>query len=318
MSSLDVMNSLQQLQATFASLAGTTSAGSASGTDTSASSADFDSLVAAMSLSLSSPSSSSPTSSSPLVSGTGTAAAAGTPLVSSATPGTVTGSDVVADAEKYLGVPYVLDGESTSGMDCSGLVQKVYGDLGISLTRGVSTQKLQGTPVASLADAQPGDLIVFKGGGHIGIYAGNDMVIHAPYPGRDVSLQKLWVGDSGIDTIRRIVPSASGDTSGLTSATSLSSGGVTLAQAQAALTSAAQAVMQADLAMMSSSGSASGSPSTTSTDPDALTSALDGGLGTSDSTAADPTASDLTSSDSTAAIQQFLAAQQSTLTGGAS
>jgi hypothetical protein len=116
---------------------------------------------------------------------------------------------VVADAKKYIGVPYVLDGESMSGMDCSGLVQQVYKDEGVALPRQVHTQKLEGTAVPSLAEAQPGDLIVFKGGGHIAIYAGNDTVIHAPYPGRTVSEQKLWVGDSGIDTIRRIVPATS-------------------------------------------------------------------------------------------------------------
>jgi len=95
-----------------------------------------------------------------------------------------TGADVVADAKKYLGVPYVLDGESTKGMDCSGLVQKTYKDLGITLGRGVHEQMTEGTAVPSLAQAQPGDLIVFKGGGHVAIYEGNDTVIHAPYPGR--------------------------------------------------------------------------------------------------------------------------------------
>jgi hypothetical protein len=94
-------------------------------------------------------------------------------------------------------------------MDCSGLVQKVYKDEGVTLPRLVHEQKLDGTAVPSLAQAQPGDLIVFKGGGHIAIYAGNDTVIHAPYPGRTVSEQKLWVGDSGIETIRRIVPTTS-------------------------------------------------------------------------------------------------------------
>ncbi len=120
-----------------------------------------------------------------------------------------TGADVVADARKYLGVPYVFGGTTAAGgMDCSGLVQTVFKDLGVTdVARGVHGQMTQGEPVASLADARPGDLIVFKGGGHIAIYAGDDTVIHAPYPGRTVSEQKLWTDDSGIETIRRIVPS---------------------------------------------------------------------------------------------------------------
>jgi peptidoglycan DL-endopeptidase CwlO len=133
---------------------------------------------------------------------------------SSSASGGITGADVVADARKYLGVPYVLGGTTTKGIDCSGLVQSVFKDLGkTDVARGVHGQMTQGEPVASLADAKPGDLIVFKGGGHIAIYAGDNTVIHAPYPGRTVSEQKLWTDDSGIETIRRMVPSGDAATS---------------------------------------------------------------------------------------------------------
>ena len=125
-----------------------------------------------------------------------------------AATGTVTGADVVADAKKYLGVPYVFGGTSASGLDCSGLVQRVFKDLGIDVPRLVSGQSTVGTEVPSLAQAQPGDIIVTNGGEHIVIYAGDGKVIHAPSEGRNVSLVDNWMSDSDIVTIRRVVPQA--------------------------------------------------------------------------------------------------------------
>lgn len=191
----------------------------------------------------------------------GSRSASVTSTASAVTSGVVTGAQVVADSKKYLGVRYVLGGESTSGIDCSALVQKSYGDLGITLPRLVHQQKLMGTAVPSLAQAQPGDLIVFRGGDHIAIYEGNGRVMHAPYPGRVVSDQKLWVGDSGIETIRRIVPGA-GSTdaaSALASAATASAG--TSAAVQAAALATVRALIQADFGLVSSasnSGSAAG------------------------------------------------------------
>lgn len=132
------------------------------------------------------------------MSGTGVATGAG-----------VTGTDVATAAQKYLGVPYVFGGEDATGMDCSGLVQRVFADMGVDVPRLVSGQMAIGTEVGSLADARPGDLIVTGGGGHISIYAGNNKVIHAPYPGRDVSLVDTFMTDADIDTIRRVVASES-------------------------------------------------------------------------------------------------------------
>ncbi|TFC75582.1 NlpC/P60 family protein [Cryobacterium sp. TMS1-20-1] len=123
-----------------------------------------------------------------------------------ANPSAVVGSDVAAAAQKYLGVPYVFGGEDASGMDCSGLVQKVFADLGIEVPRLVSGQMTIGTEVASLAEARPGDLIVTGGGDHILIYAGDNKVIHAPYPGRSVSLVDAYMTDAQITTIRRVIP----------------------------------------------------------------------------------------------------------------
>ncbi|TFC87163.1 C40 family peptidase [Cryobacterium sp. TMT3-29-2] len=122
--------------------------------------------------------------------------------------GGATGADVVDAAKKYLGVPYVFGGEDGSGMDCSGLVQTVYAEMGIDVPRLVSGQMKIGTEVESLAEARPGDLIVTGGGDHILIYAGDNKVIHAPYEGRTVCLVEAYMDDSEITTIRRVIPDA--------------------------------------------------------------------------------------------------------------
>jgi cell wall-associated NlpC family hydrolase len=124
-----------------------------------------------------------------------------------ATGSGATGDAVVAAAEKYLGVPYVFGGETRAGMDCSGLVQTVFKDLGVTMPRVVPDQADMGVAVPSLAQAQPGDLIIPKGEGHIVIYVGDGKVLHAPHPGKDVRIVDNWYKDSDIATIRRIVPS---------------------------------------------------------------------------------------------------------------
>jgi cell wall-associated NlpC family hydrolase len=125
-----------------------------------------------------------------------------------ATADGVDGSDVVQTAKKYLGIPYVWGGNNPKiGLDCSSFVQHTFRDLGVELPRVARQQAKEGTEVLSLAQAKPGDLIVTRGGGHIGIYLGDNKMIHAPRPGETVSIRELFETDATIMTIRRIVPS---------------------------------------------------------------------------------------------------------------
>ncbi|GAB2972782.1 C40 family peptidase [Actinotalea caeni] len=133
------------------------------------------------------------------------------PALPTATGG-VTGDDVVTAARAYLGVPYVWGGESLAegGFDCSGLVQHVFGELGVDLPRTAREQMRSGDAVGSLAEARPGDLIVTRGGGHIMIYIGDGRVLHAPRPGQDVQIRELFETDADITAIRRVVPPGGG------------------------------------------------------------------------------------------------------------
>ena len=123
------------------------------------------------------------------------------------------GSAVVADAKRYLGVPYVWGGtDPAKGLDCSGLVQRVYRDMGIELPRVSGDQAQAGRPVASLAEAQPGDLIAFGSPvDHIGIYAGDNKMVVAPHAGDVVKVQDVYRTPTAI---RRILPDAAPVTAG--------------------------------------------------------------------------------------------------------
>jgi cell wall-associated NlpC family hydrolase len=127
------------------------------------------------------------------VNGADTASAAG-----------IDGGDVVTAAKKYLGTPYVFGGtDPAKGLDCSALVQRAYADLGIKLPRSSQEQAKAGTPVASLAQAKPGDILAFDSPvDHVAIYLGNNKMIAAPKPGDHVKVQSVYERPTHI---RRII-----------------------------------------------------------------------------------------------------------------
>lgn len=108
----------------------------------------------------------------------------------------VSGQDIVAYAKKYLGYDYVLGGTSPKiGFDCSGFTKYVYNHFGYTISRTSKAQAKNGKEV-SKSDLQPGDLIIFKNQsltaiGHVGIYIGDNKIIHASEPGVGVVITDM-------------------------------------------------------------------------------------------------------------------------------
>jgi cell wall-associated NlpC family hydrolase len=121
---------------------------------------------------------------------------------SGAVPPVGLGAAPVEIAHHYLGVKYVFGGSDPAvGLDCSGLVQLVFRQLGTTLPR---TAQLQFDATARVAreELQPGDLVFFARTyadphdwiTHVGIYVGGGMQINAPTEGQVVSIQPVFSG----------------------------------------------------------------------------------------------------------------------------
>ena len=111
------------------------------------------------------------------------------------------GTQIADFAVQFNGIPYISGGASlTSGCDCSGFVYAVYQHFGVTLSRDPNIQGTQGRAV-SLADAKPGDIVVYAN--HSSIYIGNNTIINASEPGVGVVIRSP-VTYRGIVSIRRI------------------------------------------------------------------------------------------------------------------
>ncbi len=117
-------------------------------------------------------------------------------------PGSARGLAALMAARQALGRPYVWGATGPAGFDCSGLMQWAYAQAGVALPRTSQAQRYAGR-VVPLSQARPGDLVAYRAdASHIGMYAGNGQVIHAPYPGAPVRYDP--VGMMPVSSVTRV------------------------------------------------------------------------------------------------------------------
>ncbi|WP_432166936.1 NlpC/P60 family protein [Streptomyces sp. bgisy031] len=100
------------------------------------------------------------------------------------------GAAALNAAASQIGKPYVRGTTGPNSYDCSGLTQWAYAQAGIHISRVTYTQVNEGTRVGMSA-LKPGDLVFFNNTEHVGLYAGNGQVLHAPHPGASVRYESM-------------------------------------------------------------------------------------------------------------------------------
>ncbi|MGW4564930.1 NlpC/P60 family protein [Streptomyces sp. NPDC004561] len=109
-----------------------------------------------------------------------------------APPASGRAADAFAAAQGQLGKPYVYGATGPSSFDCSGLTSYAYAAAGVSIPRTSEAQATIGTRIYSQSDLKVGDLVFFYGDiHHVGLYAGNGQVLHAPHTGAVVRYEAM-------------------------------------------------------------------------------------------------------------------------------
>lgn len=121
-------------------------------------------------------------------------------------------AQVVAYLVAQLGKPYVFGAHGPDAFDCSGLVQMAYAAAGVSVGWDVAHQLTDGVAITDYSALQPGDLVFTPGAdgtpqapGHVGIYVGDGLIIHAPHTGDVVRYVKLSSWLPKIAQVRRVL-----------------------------------------------------------------------------------------------------------------
>ncbi|MFI7286365.1 NlpC/P60 family protein [Streptomyces anulatus] len=105
-------------------------------------------------------------------------------------PASGRGAAALSAAATQIGKPYVSGGSGPNSYDCSGLTQWAFAQAGVSITRTTFTQHNDGTKIGR-SQLKPGDLVFFNNLAHVGFYAGNNQILHAPKPGTVVRYESM-------------------------------------------------------------------------------------------------------------------------------